>query len=55
MIDVRSIANSVTSSINPNDRVTIRVSTGYAFGSGRKQVPTYNDVCGYDNQFYKLD
>lgn len=40
-MDLRSIANSVSSTVNPNRTVTLLKSTGFSIGSGRKQVPTY--------------
>lgn len=40
-MDLRSIANTVTDTINPNISVTVKASTGYTIGSGLKQVPSY--------------
>lgn len=40
-MDLRGIANSVSSCVNPNEIVTIERSTGYTIGDGRRQVPTY--------------
>ena len=40
-MDLRSLANSVTDTVNPNILVTVKASTGYAIGSGLKQVPSY--------------
>ena len=40
-MDLRSIANTVTDTVNPNIAVTVRASTGYTVGSGLKQVPSY--------------
>jgi hypothetical protein len=40
-VDLRGIANGVTSSVNPNEIVTVTRSTGYTLGSGAKQVPSY--------------
>lgn len=40
-MDLRSIANSVTGSINPNIIATIRQSTGYTTGADGAQIPTY--------------
>lgn len=40
-MDVRGIANSVSSTVNPNVTVTVSRSTGYTLGAGRKQVPSY--------------
>ena len=40
-MDLRSISNAVTDCVNENISVTVKVSTGYAIGSGLKQVPSY--------------
>lgn len=40
-MDLRSIANSVSSIVNPNISVIVRRSTGFTIGTGRKQIPTY--------------
>jgi len=40
-MDLRGIANGVTSAINPNEPVTILRSTGYTAGAGARQVPSY--------------
>jgi hypothetical protein len=40
-MDLRSLANSVTDTVNPNILVTVKASTGYTIGSGLKQVPSY--------------
>ena len=40
-MDLRGIANSVASSINPNITVGVKRSTGYTTGAGHRQVPTY--------------
>jgi hypothetical protein len=46
-MDLRSIANSVSSTVNPNISVIVRRSSGYTIGAGRKQVPAYAaDVSG---------
>lgn len=46
-MDLRGIANGVSSAVNPNAIVTVRRSTGFTVGAGRKQVPSYaNDVSG---------
>lgn len=42
-MDLRGIANSVTSTVNPNETVTVLRSTGYTTGSGARQVPSYAD------------
>jgi hypothetical protein len=41
MTDLRSIANGISNTINPNISVTVQASTGYTIGSGLKQVPSY--------------
>jgi hypothetical protein len=47
-MDLRSLANSVTDTVNPNISVTLKASTGYTIGSGLKQVPSYADpVTGF--------
>lgn len=40
-MDLRSIANAAIVSVNPNEAVSVRRSTGYTIGGGAKQVPTY--------------
>lgn len=40
-MDLRSIANSVSSCVNPNEIVTVLRSEGFTIGAGAKQVPKY--------------
>ena len=40
-MDLRGLANGVTSTVNPNQTVTVLRSTGYTIGAGAKQVPSY--------------
>jgi len=40
-MDLRGIANSVASSVNPNVSVSVQRSTGYTVAAGYKQVPSY--------------
>lgn len=40
-MDLRSIANGAIVSVNPNEAVSVRRSTGYTIGPGAKQIPTY--------------
>lgn len=48
MINVRSVANMVSSMINPNELVTVLLSDGYTIGAGAKQVPKYKTpIVGY--------
>lgn len=41
MINLRSMANRLTSGVNPNVTATLLVSTGYATDASGLQVPTY--------------
>ncbi|AXU19714.1 hypothetical protein C7W88_12870 [Novosphingobium sp. THN1] len=41
MINLRSMANRLTSGVNPNVTATLLVSTGYATDAAGLQVPTY--------------
>jgi hypothetical protein len=54
-MDLRGIANSVSSTVNPNEMVTVSRSTGYTIGAGRKQVPTYADPVAGPAQIQALD
>lgn len=40
-MDLRGMANGVTSSVNENTLVSVQRSTGYTTGAGARQVPTY--------------
>ncbi len=40
-MDLRGIANSVSSAINPNTSVTVLASDGHTLGAGARQVPKY--------------
>ncbi len=46
MIDVRAIANAAIQNINADVQVSIKQSTGYTIGAGRRQIPTYNTITG---------
>ena len=54
-MDLRGLANGVTSTVNPNKTVTVRRSTGYTIGAGRKQVPGYADPVTGPAQIQALD
>ena len=54
-MDLRGIANGVTATVNPNKTVTVRRSTGYTIGAGRKQVPGYADPVTGPGQIQALD
>lgn len=40
-MNLRGIANRLTSVVNPNVSATVRISTGYTTSGSGKQVPTY--------------
>lgn len=54
-MDLRGLANGVTSTVNPNKTVTVLRSTGYTIGAGRKQVPSYADPVTGPGQIQALD
>lgn len=54
-MDLRGLANAVTTTVNPNKTVTVRRSTGYTIGAGRKQVPGYADPVTGPAQIQALD
>ena len=54
-MDLRGIANGVTSTVNPNQTVTVLRSTGYTIGAGRKQVPSYAAPVTGPGQIQALD
>ena len=54
-MDLRGLANGVTSTVNPNKTVTVRRSTGYTIGAGRKQVPSYAAPVTGPGQIQALD
>lgn len=54
-MDLRGIANGVTSTVNPNKTVTVLRSTGYTIGAGRKQVPSYAAPVTGPGQIQALD
>jgi len=54
-MDLRGIANGVSSTVNPNKTVTVRRSTGFTIGAGRKQVPGYADPVTGPAQIQALD
>ena len=54
-MDLRGIANGVSSTVNPNKTVTVRRSTGYTIGAGRKQVPSYATPVEGPGQVQALD
>ena len=54
-MDLRGIANGVTTTVNPNKTVTVLRSTGYTIGAGRKQVPSYAAPVTGPGQIQALD
>lgn len=54
-MDLRSLANSVSSVVNPNMIVSVQFSTGYTIGAGLKQVPSYADPVTGPAQLQALD
>ena len=54
-MDLRGIANGVTSTVNPNETVTVLRSTGYTIGAGAKQVPSYAAPVDGPGQIQALD
>lgn len=54
-MDLRSIANSVSSQVNPNIIVTVLRSTGSTIGRGGKQSPTYAQGVTGPAQLQALD
>lgn len=40
-MDIRSVANGVSSVVNDNMAVSVQASTGYTIGAGQRQVPSY--------------
>lgn len=54
-MDLRGIANGVTSTVNPNETVTVLRSTGFTTGAGAKQVPSYAAPVSGPGQIQALD
>lgn len=54
-MDLRGLANGVSSTVNPNQTVRVSRSTGYTFGAGRKQVPSYATPVEGPGQVQALD
>lgn len=46
-MDLRSIANQVSDTVNLNIPVTLQSSTGFTTGAGLRQVPTYTPTAGF--------
>jgi hypothetical protein len=54
-MDLRSIANRVSSTVNPNIPATVTRSVGYTMGAGMKQIPTYAAPVSCTVQMQALD
>lgn len=54
-MDLRSLANAVSSTVNPNELVTVLRSTGYTIGTGAKQIPSYAAPVAGPAQIQALD
>lgn len=54
-MDLRGIANGVTSTVNPNETVTVLRSTGFTTGAGAKQIPSYAAPVTGPGQIQALD
>ena len=54
-MDLRSIANGISSKVNANIPVTVLRSTGFTIGAGRKQVPSYAAPVNGFGQLQALD
>ncbi len=54
-MDLRGIANGVTTTVNPNETVTVLRSTGFTTGAGAKQVPSYAAPVSGPAQIQALD
>jgi hypothetical protein len=54
-MDLRSIANQVSNTVNPNIIVSLQTSAGYTTGAGARQVPVYNSPLTGAAQVQALD
>lgn len=54
-MDLRGLANGVSSTVNPNQTVRVSRSMGYTIGAGRKQVPSYAAPVEGPGQVQALD
>ena len=54
-MDLRGLANGVTTAVNPNQTVTVLRSTGFTTGAGAKQVPSYATPVSGPAQIQALD
>lgn len=54
-MDLRGLANGVTTTVNPNETVIVLRSTGFTTGAGAKQVPSYAAPVTGPGQIQALD
>lgn len=54
-MDLRSIANQVSNTVNPNIIVTLQTSAGFALGAAGRQQPQYNPAITGPAQIQALD
>jgi hypothetical protein len=54
-MDLRTLANSVSNTVNANMIVSVKASTGYTIGAGLKQVPAYAAPVDGPAQLQALD
>ena len=54
-MDLRGIANSVSTAVNPNVIVTVLRSDGYTIGAGLRQIPKYLPAATGSAQIQALD
>jgi hypothetical protein len=54
-MDLRGIANGISSVVNANTQVSVKRSTGYTIGADRRQVPAYADPVTGFAQIQALD
>lgn len=54
-MDLRSLANGVSNTVNENMIVSVVASTGYTIGAGLKQVPSYAAPVSGPAQLQALD
>lgn len=55
MMDLRGIANGVTSAVNKNQIVNVKRAVSYQMGAGRRQIPIYQDPVSGPAQIQPAD
>jgi hypothetical protein len=54
-MDLRTIANQVSNTVNPNIIVSVRTSNGFTLGAAGRQTPLYNPAVVGPAQIQALD